>query len=343
MIDTLYICDSTYQIITACCVQYQFDYNAAIILTDYLDGMQSVSDRISEYSSLFDKSYFVEAKKYLSSQQYTNENIDYEIIEFLERNELNNVNRIMIGSLDVFAKRLFKIFKNNYKKYSICGGFIEEGTATYNYYTELISGYKYKEDFKDIYLFEPSLLSKKTDMEIIKIDNTIFNKKKYIHELNLIFDYYQLQDVYKEKFIVLASSYVEIDVFKNVDDIVEALIDAVGIENIFVKNHPRVHDDYYYNKGIKTNVNMSVPWEIIAMNMDLSKKVIISAYSGSLFTPKVLFGKEMRGVALMDIVDQKDPFMLSNYIKDYVVRRYPESFVVPNNIEEFKSILKQMK
>lgn len=341
MVNTIFVCDSPYQVIAACCIQYYRRTPSVLILTNHVMGMDRICDRMRLYTSLFKSVYYVDAKKYENGNEQK-ERIDFEILNFLSSYNLTECKEIVIGSLLPYMLRLFKVFKCDLNQSLLCGGIIEDGFSTYSIMENLLNRYKYKFDFKKIYLYNPSLLAWKPDMDIVQINKSCFLDNVFCKELNNIFAYYDLEDAYDEKFIFLESSYEEFSQIKNLREILLNLSDIVGKENIIIKNHPRTKKDIYKEYGFKTNSNSLVPWEIIALNRNLSDKIIISTYSGAIFTPCILFEKEMTGIILMRIVEQEDPLSFSKYYQKYVLKQYQQYFFVPNNVEEYRYLITKL-
>ena len=342
MIETLFVCDTPYQIIVACCIQKQKQEEAAIILTDHTLNMREIYNRMGKYTTLFQSVLFVEAKKYsMESNKYTNQDIDCEILNLIESNSFMRCNHLLIGTLEPYMQRLFKVFKHDIGQKRIRGGIIEDGFSTYSYYGDVIKSYKYTNDLKEIYIFTPSIMAWEPDRPVIEIDKSCFKEDAYIEELNKIFGFYEMEDRYKEKFIVLASGYSEIAQLNNLHNILNDLEEIAGKEEILIKKHPRITDNLYEKYGYKTNINTVVPWEIIALNCDLSNKVIISSYSGCLYTPKLLFDKKMIGITVINFVNQEDPLRLMDYYTKYILKICGTGYFAPRNRDEYKKLLEK--
>jgi len=340
MIETLFLCDTPYQIIVACCIQKQKQEEAAIILTDHTLNMREIYNRMGKYTTLFQSVLFVEAKKYsMESNKYTNQDIDCEILNLIETNSFMRCNHLLVGSLEPYMQRLFKVFKHDIGQKRIRGGIIEDGFSTYSYYGDVIKSYKYTNDLKEIYIFTPSIMAWEPDRPVIEIDKSCFKEDAYIEELNNIFGFYEMEDRYKEKFIVLTSGYSEIAQLNNLHNILNDLEEIAGKDEILIKKHPRIANNLYEKYGYKTNINTAVPWEIIALNCDLSSKVMISSYSGALYTPKILFEKRTVGITVMNFADQDDPCMFLDFYKQYVLKQYAADFYAPETRNEYKKIL----
>lgn len=341
MAEAIYVCDTLYQVIVACCVQKQNQETAVIILTDHTYGMDRICARINKYTSLFQKAYYVEAKKYSLINNYSNKLIDEELLAFVTNNDCMECKHIFVGSLEPYMRRLIKVFKCDLRRDELNIGIIEDGFSTYSYFGETINKYEYKDNIHELFLYDPSLISWHSDIKLTQINKIHFASEEFVKELNKIFGYYELEDKYCEKYIVLSSAAEEIAPVKNKNDILNCLAEHVGKENIIIKTHPRMKKDYYIELGFHVNNNSNVPWEIIAFNMDFSNKIIISNCSGSLYTPKLLFDKQMKGITVMKFVDFPDSYGMVNYYTEFVCRKH-NCFYVPESIEEFSSLLEKL-
>ncbi len=343
MVETIYICDTVYQLIVASCIQKQINEKAALILTDHTRGMKELSLRVREFTSLFKEVFFVEAIKYSNRNDYSNEQLDEDITTFVQTNKLYDCKHILVGTLERYMRSLIKYFKCNLKKDNLYISIIEDGFSTYSFYGKEIKDYKYKENLEEVFLYDPSRLSwDPADIKISQISKKFFEDEDFVEELNKIFGYYKLKDTYSEKYIVLSSSAEEIAPIKNKDAVLKLLAKCVGKDNILIKTHPRMNRDYYIENGYHVNKDSCVPWEIVALNMDLSDKVIIGGLSGSIYTPKVLFDKKMTGITVMKILDYSDPFGLTDYYSSFLCKKY-NCFFVPQNMEDFSQMLKEIK
>lgn len=67
-------------------------------------------------------------------------------------------------------------------------------------------------------------------------------------------------------------------------DLLRALVDHVGKENILVKKHPRSTVLEYEKMGIDVDINSTAPFEAIQINNDMSHCIFVAAASGSVLT-----------------------------------------------------------
>ena len=104
--------------------------------------------------------------------------------------------------------------------------------------------------------------------------------------LNYVYKYNELEDSYSERVIFFEES--------NDLAIVDKLADAYGKDNIFIKRHPRNEINRFENLMYKTNINKSIPWELIALNIDLNNKVLVTMTSSSVANTFLLFNSKAK-------------------------------------------------
>lgn len=139
-------------------------------------------------------------------------------------------------------------------------------------------------------------------IEIPKIDNNYLENIRKL--LSLIFDINPSQLFYPQKYIYFSSifdteggdSIGEIDLIKKIASI-------VGKENLLVKIHPRDDKKRFLDEKIEIDVNSSVPWEVIQLNCDFSKKYFITSLSGSVFLGNIMFANPPKTIVVYKLCD----------------------------------------
>lgn len=84
------------------------------------------------------------------------------------------------------------------------------------------------------------------------------------------------------------------------DAIMDALAEAVGLENMIIKVHPI--DPHFKKKGIATFYS-KFPMESLLLTMNCENKTFVSSMSTAMLTPKLLFDYEPRLVFTYKILD----------------------------------------
>lgn len=189
---------------------------------------------------------------------------------------------------------------------------------------ELISDWNYNFDI----VFIPKIDS---DSEVIKI-------------LNKVFDYDQLADDYQKKVVFFEESYFADGIEIGDIELIKQIADIVGTENIIVKIHPRNTINRFSDAGYITNVNTSVPWEIIALNQNFSNTMLMTISSGSSITSYFISKKKADKSILLYEMDGIDRSKLtpSLVVFDKICKN-DSYFVYPHTLDELKNILLEKK
>jgi hypothetical protein len=178
-----------------------------------------------------------------------------------------------------------------------------------------------------IYLFNPNLLQWKAPFQKIEIKlPEVEHNPKLKDMLNHVFQYENVEKEYQYPYIFFENCGYQ-DYGLNDDLVLVKQIAAqVGKENLLVKLHPRTKHNRFQELGIPTNQGQSIPWEIIAMNMQgKDPRTFITVSSSALISYQMLFPeKKFRSIFLHNMVrDQFTGF-------DDSVRQYFEQFAEKN-------------
>lgn len=259
-------------------------------------------------------------------------------------------NRFMFANLNHSVSAIFRVLKKDNLDIQI--QMFEDGYATYSeYYGDYFKIYTEKsKDWKKVlrkwyhcfvdeiflkidtlYVLNPEVMTYNTYFNIKKMPAIDCNNKALINIYNLIFEYNESVDSYSQKIIFFEESYYADGYNCNDIEIVEKIANIVGKENLFIKIHPRNPKNRFKELGYKTNTNTSIPWEVIAMNMDLSKKILLSIASVSVLTPSTMLEKKYEGVLLMNVISDKS-FLKQNItcLYENVCGNYENLHVIEN-------------
>lgn len=123
---------------------------------------------------------------------------------------------------------------------------------------------------------------------------------------NAVFDIRPEEWVVDQKYIYFMGSF-EVDGFSVKEtEFVLKLAELVGKDNIIVKTHPRDPRDVLEKAGIKTFPKTSIPWEAIAMNIDLQSKTLLTLCSSAVSNLCSLFGMDIKSLFLGKMVKGQD-------------------------------------
>lgn len=271
---------------------------------------------------------------------------------------LNNkkYDEIFIGVFDIMFKMALKTLlkRNNNIKINL----FEDGAGSYkteNFkqkskakYIFKVLGYNQTIKFTNIYLYNPILYSGFTNAIISKIPSVSSNNSNLIKIFNEVFGY-KVEYSIKEKIIFFEQPLHEID--ENLSSKVELILKNIIMindkikENYIVKMHPRSISKEYRDLNIfKENF---IPWEIIDLNNLSSDSILVSYYSTTCFTSKLIFEKEPFIIFLFNICDVSDIKGVNDDLLKFVDRfqkaySNPEKIFIPENINELRLILKDI-
>ena len=198
-------------------------------------------------------------------------------------------------------------------------------------------------DINEMYVFEPDFAlfdDKHYALTIPKFEKNNENIKRI---LNYIFDY--KEEVYYQKYIFFEESYFSDNV--EVDDInlVLKIIEVVGKEKLMVKLHPRTPFDRFSKLGVKTIGATGIPWEVIIMNQNFTDKIFLTIASGSVLSPRIIFGEKVPTFMLYNFTNGLSPMLknknFNKFIELFKSKYGTDGFYIPNNFDQFLDTLRK--
>lgn len=200
----------------------------------------------------------------------------------------------------------------------------------------------YLEDCRELYVYEPGIVKSYWDNITVKAIPRFYDDKDLMSLLNNVFSF-NIEEtlVYKNKVVFLESCYDEdLESEKYQLELLNKIVETVGDEKVIVKLHPRSAIDKY-PENIKA-VYSYVPFEILAVNMDLDRCAFVSTCTSAIVNPKLILNKEPFVVCL-DRVNNKE-LSESDYVFDRVADLYESnSFYIPGSESELIDALIKLK
>jgi hypothetical protein len=195
-----------------------------------------------------------------------------------------------------------------------------------------------------VYLFSPELLDWKPDAPVKPIKKINPDNLASVNVFNKMFGATNLEDAYDEKFIFFEESYYADGKDVGDMDIVDNISDIVGKEKMFVKIHPRNPVNRFSKNGYKTNKNTTIPWEIVALNLKIGEKILLTIASGSALTSLVnVSTKPEKIIMFMNCEEMKEKELTPSLeMLRKIALKNSDVVVLPNNIQELKNILKEL-
>ena len=227
----------------------------------------------------------------------------------------------------------------------------EEGICEYYILTEKSKSKKafshfffhsyYLEDCHELYVYEPSVVKSCWENIEVKAIPKFNGNMELMSTLNDVFSFKsdEVKD-YPGRLIFLESCYdYDLESENRQLDLLNKVVDVFGVDNVIVKMHPRSPSDKY-QKGINTKYS-SIPFELIAANVDLDNCVFVSTYTSAIVNPKLMLDKEPFVVCLERLSKKNKNEM--DFVFDRVAELYKsKSFYLPENDEQYQVALKNI-
>ncbi len=363
----LIICNTVYQVLVALWLQKNElkDHMTDIVVSDHMNSGEKIFKELCRHSD-FNNCYYVKSfdyTRYKENTDFFSKAVSMAAPKIFLKKYISinkKYDNLFVANLDIFSKLVFSALVSDNK--SLKTYIFEDGLVTYSvmYETYIKACYpperngikqfictklireKYLIDhIKGIFLFNPEMLAWKPAFSVFRQKKIDIADKDFTALCNKIFDYNN-SDRYDTKYIFMEESYYAENVKINDVELVEQIAKKVGKDNIMVKIHPRNKVNRFSEKGFKTNMNTSVPWEVILMNIDdLSEKTLITIASGSILNPILIFGKRIKAYSLYELTNpeiRSSSFLTGPLweLVSSIFKKYPEMIKICKNIEEIE-------
>lgn len=361
--NALFVCNTPYQILVASHIVWcsRDDLKADIVITDWIAHWEGLYERLSNNSGIFDEVFFLKkdcfaqrttGKLYKALSYYSPRIVEKEISfkkkydVFFSANE-TWVNCRLYAYLTRFNNKNIKV---SWYEDSVGIGVVDKEvyepdshTRRVNLVKKILGKSYLAGDMKEIYLFHPEFLHWNPKFDLVKLRQIDIDDQEYKKNINHIFGYTDFSAIFSKKVIYFEDGLSE---WHDNEDIklLKLIAGEIGIENIIVKRHPRNREDRFSSEGFHTNEQTEIPWEVIAMNVDLNNTVCITKYSVAAVTPYILFGSQMKAIILAKLEagfggKRKDFF---DYIHLNIYGKRPDLYYVPENAEELAALMQDL-
>lgn len=305
----IFVCATVYQIIVMLQLKrtiYQ-DCKADLLLLDNIRSYRDLAKKISR-EKLFEEIYTVDKSCVVFNTVIRDfaTNKFYKVIKdngLKDKLLKNKYSEFIFSSLDPFTSFLAGYFLRRNRRMKIT--MYEDGASSYSRHYErafsnIINGKPFIKPLiyrllhspllyvSKFYFFNPAAIVWGAP-NVEKIPAIDTNNIEFRLLLNRIFDYEHIKDCYSEKVIFFEESYFADGVDVPDVELVNKLADKYGKDQIFIKKHPRNPTNRFEHLGYKTNIDTMIPWEVIAMNIDLSNKVIATISSTAAISTILMF------------------------------------------------------
>ena len=315
----LFLCKTPYQIIvvTQLINTRFFKDENDILVADTIVGYQELCDKIAAAGFFNNVIPYPVKKELLSKSKW------YFVLHgLLQKSGLRRAEPFEeeydrfffcnIGRDETFLYRRLLRSSNKLELNMFEDGFASYSTNYGSFFKKLESGHTFKQHLlaayrrltyevfgklSGFYVFSPELFEWTPPCELIQIPVIDPQEPRGIELLNRIFGCdEQVKQEYSGRIIFFEEAdSMGVDVVY----LVEQIASVAGKSEIVVKRHPRNAENKFETLGIKTNSILSVPWEVIAMNIDLSPKILVTVASGSALTSLINTGEKPQKIYLL--------------------------------------------
>lgn len=363
----LFVCNSVYQIFVALWIKYYYysDSKSDIIISDHMTQGEKLAENIRRLG-IFEHVYhaetldFAKFKVKLTRKEriYASLQPNRMLRHFLDLPD--KYTQLYIANVDYFSQLLFDALAHRNTELELI--IYEDGMFTYSRLYEKdyqstfiptpnaikkflhVCVYRKKTIFGNVHkmlVFNPENMVWKPEFPVVALKKVERENKIFRDICNRVFSYYNSSDVYDKKYIFLEEAFSAEGAELNDLEIVEQIAHKVGKENMMVKIHPRNPVNRFAKIGIKTNRDISIPWEVIIMNTDFSDKILITVSSSSILNPRLIFGQYVKAYSIYECVDHEhcDSRLLSGEmweIASKLFKKYEDMVTICKTVDEIE-------
>ena len=327
------IFNTTYQIFvgTWLCQTIFSNDTVDVIVSDHMNDSKKLAENMKK-TDVFDNIYYVHTKDLRNNGlNRVNRYISY-FNPFLILDKYISLSKkydvLCIANIDNFSKLMYKSLSNNYRKEisntELKLYIFEDGISTYSklfetYYNSSRQ-YRFERLFNRnknviygnvdcLYVFEPDCMLWNQGIKVLEIPHIDPLNEEFKNCINIIYDYKNMTDVYDKKYIFMEESYYADGEYVDDVGLLKIISEIVGQDNCMVKIHPRNPENRFGKLGYKTNINTSIPWEVIVLNQDMENKILITIGSTSVINPIRIFGYKIKAVSSYKCLKNKPKVM----------------------------------
>ncbi len=193
--------------------------------------------------------------------------------------------------------------------------------------------------FKKFYFFDPNLCLWDTQSKVIEIPSLLETKSIINPILNKVFSVKECRDSYDRDVIFFEESYYNDGILTGDVELVENLAKIYGKDNIIVKVHPRNKENRFKKLGYTTNVDLTIPWEAIALNIEgMENKTLVTMTSTALISTYLCIKSNAKLIFYTSKLNSQNQRVL--YTAE-VIKKLASLY--PNIIEEIEKLNKNKK
>lgn len=363
-----FFCATPYQVLLATNIAYSHysDYEKDIYILNHFNKSESITENIKLNNPIFKHAQYIDCIEF--SKSFNSSNI---FKRFWRKSRAYlNFEKINEFFLDFDAKKYDEVFfsypdiiiqmalLNLYKKNNnLIVNLFEDGTGAYSddmtnislskkIFNWLINASEIIDKYHYYWLNNPMLYVGRIEKEYIKkIPKVDTSNTEFIKIINDIF-HFESDYAIVQKVIFFDQPIPEFN--KNTFNEVIDLSSEIFGEDFMIKLHPRTDKDLITNKNINIYKQSQQPWEVIALNSDISNKILIAHFSTALMTNKIIFDEEPIIIFLFNVKEFKYYFEIPQDLAQFAFnfkKMYsnPEKVYFPQSLAEFREIISTLK
>lgn len=153
---------------------------------------------------------------------------------------------------------------------------------------------------------------------------------------------------FSQRVVYFEGTFMGDGMLTNEMNLVLKIAELVGKENMIIKRHPRNPIDRFSPMGFAVMDGISVPWEIMLMNTDVSNKILISVASFTCLSPMEMYNKPMKAILLESLLLGRVYFLQSQGYQAFfekAIKLFNEerqTIWCPSNYEELEYVIKYL-
>lgn len=196
-----------------------------------------------------------------------------------------------------------------------------------------------------LYVYNEKLIKAAQPGVITKMPYIDKNNDKLMKALNYAFD---VNESHKEfigkRIVIMEQGPLKIDFDK--EKFWKPILDKIDKRKCIIKAHPRQVGSTLQKSGIDISENNFIPWEVIALNIDVDNLTQISIFSSSCVMPKACCNLEPRVILLYKLLPVDYTLFFGKdieWIFETVKESYhdKDKFFIPETMEEFDEYCKR--
>ncbi len=356
----LFLVSTPYQIFNAIAVIRMNDYrNCDIYVLQQFSGAVELIDKLKE-SGLFNIVRLVKYNRINKGNKflrYSKKIIKYPFYYQIAKKyfELDlEYENVYLTCPDIIFEFAIAALKKRNKKLSV--NYYEDGTFSYiksednlnahrgqyiKFLSKVIAMPNAFEKIDKFYVYEPQVAALRSNGEV-KDQLAKINREdlKWRLTLNHIFSYHSDYNI-KDDIIFLEQPYEgNLDNFEH-ETFFNIISYCKGGEDIIVKLHPRTRREMFSVEGVKIYEHQGIPWEMICLNNNMNKKLIITFSSSAAFTSKFIFDDEPYVLFLINLYPNIENYSTLQNLIDKLVFTYrdKQKICVPKSETEIYSFI----